>query len=110
MLKFIAILLSSLSLCVAADSSSIVKPEAVGLSSARLERLAQAIKQDVDHGRMPGAVVAIARKGKQPGKRAAVRATVAQIARTHHAVVVGGHLQRRELRFARKRLRGNLIH
>ncbi len=53
----------------AADAGSalnpaVVKPESVGLSSARLERLAQAIKQDVDHGRMPGAVVAIARKGK----------------------------------------------
>jgi CubicO group peptidase (beta-lactamase class C family) len=47
-----------------AESLPISKPEAVGLSSARLERLAQAIKQDVDHGRMPGAVVAIARKGK----------------------------------------------
>jgi CubicO group peptidase (beta-lactamase class C family) len=50
--------------CFAADPLSAVKPESVGLSSARLERLAQAIKQDVDHARMPGAVVAIARKGK----------------------------------------------
>lgn len=64
MLKFGLMLLAGVSLCAAADSSSIVKPEAVGLSSARLERLAQAIKQDIDHGRMPGAVVAIARKGK----------------------------------------------
>ena len=64
MLKFIAILLSSLTLCAGTDSLSVAKPEAVGLSSARLERLAQAIKQDVDRGRMPGAVVAIARKGK----------------------------------------------
>lgn len=64
MLKFITILLTSLSLFAASDSLSVAKPEAVGLSSGRLERLAQAIKQDVDHGRMPGAVVAIARKGK----------------------------------------------
>ncbi|HSR08083.1 MAG TPA: serine hydrolase domain-containing protein [Bryobacteraceae bacterium] len=64
MLKFVAVLLSSFTLCAAADSLPIAKPEAVGLSSARLERLAQAIKQDVDHGRMPRAVVAIARKGK----------------------------------------------
>ena len=64
MLKFVAVLLSSLTLCAAADSLPVAKPEAVGLSSARLERLAQAIKQDVDHGRMPGAVVAIARKGR----------------------------------------------
>ena len=54
---------------IAADAGSaikpeVVKPESVGLSSARLERLAQAIKNDVEHGRMPGAVVAIARKGK----------------------------------------------
>lgn len=40
------------------------KPESVGLSSARLDRLAQAIRLDVDQGRMPGAVVAIARRGK----------------------------------------------
>ena len=47
-----------------AESTAPVKPESVGLSSARLERLAQAIQQDVTAGRMPGAVVAIARKGK----------------------------------------------
>ena len=41
-----------------------VKPEAVGLSNAPLDRLAQVIKRDVDQGRMPGAVVAIARRGK----------------------------------------------
>jgi CubicO group peptidase (beta-lactamase class C family) len=64
MLKLVAVLLSSLTLCAAADSLSVAKPETVGLSSARLERLAQAIKQDVDRGRMPGAVIAIARKGK----------------------------------------------
>jgi CubicO group peptidase (beta-lactamase class C family) len=64
MLRFIPLLLASFTLCAAGDSLSVAKPETVGLSSARLERLAQAIKQDVDHGRMPGAVVAIARKGK----------------------------------------------
>jgi CubicO group peptidase (beta-lactamase class C family) len=47
-----------------AESPALVKPESVGLSSARLERLAQAIQQDVTAARMPGAVVAIARKGK----------------------------------------------
>jgi len=39
-------------------------PESVGLSSTRLQRLAEAIRRDVDQGRMPGAVVAIARHGK----------------------------------------------
>lgn len=48
----------------AADPFPAAKPETVGLSSARLDRLAQSIRQDVDHGRMPGAVVAIARRGK----------------------------------------------
>jgi CubicO group peptidase (beta-lactamase class C family) len=60
---FLLLLLPSLNLS-AADVSPIAKPETVGLSSARLERLARAIKQDVDNGRMPGAVIAIARKGK----------------------------------------------
>src|SRR5580693_8497986 len=62
-LGIVLLLLSSLNLS-AADALTAIKPETVGLSSARLERLAQAIRQDVDHGRMPGAVVAIARRGK----------------------------------------------
>jgi CubicO group peptidase (beta-lactamase class C family) len=39
-------------------------PESVGLSSSRLERLTQTLEGDVASGRIPGAVVAIARKGK----------------------------------------------
>src|SRR5580658_4125582 len=62
-LAFVLALLSGLNVS-AADALTAITPETVGLSSARLERLAQAIRQDVDHGRMPGAVVAIARKGK----------------------------------------------
>ena len=58
---FALLLLSGLA---PAESLPTAKPETVGLSSARLERLARAIRQDVDQGRMPGAVVAIARKGK----------------------------------------------
>ncbi len=49
---------------VAAGPLPTGKPETVGLSSARLERLARAIRADVDAGRMPGAVVAVARKGR----------------------------------------------
>src|SRR5580704_908109 len=60
---FLLVLLLDLNIS-AADPLPAAKPETVGLSSVRLERLAQAIKQDVDLGRMPGAVVAIARKGK----------------------------------------------
>src|SRR5215471_1743177 len=47
-----------------AENVPTAKPEAVGLSSARLERLAAAIRAEVDRGKMPGAVVAIARHGK----------------------------------------------
>jgi CubicO group peptidase (beta-lactamase class C family) len=39
-------------------------PESVGMSSARLTRIATALKADIDAGRMPGAVIAVARKGK----------------------------------------------
>jgi CubicO group peptidase (beta-lactamase class C family) len=62
-LGFIVLLLPGLALC-AAEGLPTATPEAVGLSSARLERLAKAINQEIEQGRMPGAVVAIARKGK----------------------------------------------
>jgi CubicO group peptidase (beta-lactamase class C family) len=39
-------------------------PEEVGLSRQRLERITQALQADVDGGQIPGAVIAIARKGK----------------------------------------------
>jgi CubicO group peptidase (beta-lactamase class C family) len=58
------LLLPGVVLAAGADAFPTAKPEAVGLSSVRLERLAQAIKRDVEQGRMPGAVVAVARKGK----------------------------------------------
>jgi CubicO group peptidase (beta-lactamase class C family) len=40
------------------------KPEQVGLSSERLDRITQTIRADVEKGRLPGAVVLIARKGR----------------------------------------------
>ncbi|HEY0853054.1 MAG TPA: serine hydrolase domain-containing protein [Bradyrhizobium sp.] len=40
------------------------KPEAIGLSSARLERLSDAFKREVDKGILPGATVLVARKGQ----------------------------------------------
>ena len=49
---------------LAADPLPRAKPEAVGMSSARLARIGTALRADIDNGRMPGAVVAIARKGK----------------------------------------------
>ena len=53
----VLLLLACLNIIYAADPLPIAKPEAVGLSSARLERLARAIQQDVDHGRTLTAVV-----------------------------------------------------
>ena len=40
------------------------RPEAVGMSSARLARIAPALQREVDAGRFPGGVVAIARDGR----------------------------------------------
>jgi CubicO group peptidase (beta-lactamase class C family) len=42
----------------------VVAPEDVGLSSERLERLTHAMQKGVKAGHFPGAVAAIARKGK----------------------------------------------
>ena len=39
-------------------------PESVGMSAQRLARIGAALKIDIDSGRMPGAVIAVARKGK----------------------------------------------
>jgi len=46
------------------------KPEDVGLSSQRLERVSALIQQAVDSGEIPGAVMMIARKGKLVYQRA----------------------------------------
>jgi CubicO group peptidase (beta-lactamase class C family) len=48
----------------AADPLPRAKPESVGMSSERLERIGEALRADVEKGRLPGAVVAVARKGK----------------------------------------------
>src|SRR5215470_2622787 len=48
----------------AADPLPRATPESVGMSTQRLARIAAALQNDIDNGRMPGAVVAIARKGK----------------------------------------------
>src|SRR5262245_62971433 len=41
-----------------------VEPETVGLSSARLRRLGEALRRDIEAAQLPGAVVAVARAGK----------------------------------------------
>src|SRR5580704_19103772 len=40
------------------------KPEEVGMSSERLARIGAVLKADIDAGRIPGAVIAIARHGR----------------------------------------------
>ena len=47
-----------------ADTFAMGPPEKVGLSSARLQRLMSALGNEVEKGRLPGAVLAIARKGQ----------------------------------------------
>jgi CubicO group peptidase (beta-lactamase class C family) len=48
----------------AAPLPKVSKPETVGLSSQRLQRLTDAFAADVDAGKIPGAVVLVARKGE----------------------------------------------
>jgi len=48
----------------AADPLPRAKPEEVGMSSQRLARIEQVVNADVQKGRLPGAVIAVARKGK----------------------------------------------
>ncbi len=59
------------SLCLLASGAAFAddplpraKPEEVGLSSERLARIGETLKADIDAGRIPGAVIAIARHGK----------------------------------------------
>jgi len=40
------------------------KPESIGLSSTRLQRLSDAFKREVDKGTLPGATMLVARKGQ----------------------------------------------
>ncbi len=42
----------------------VAPPEKVGLSSERLARIHKALAADVEKGALPGAVVAVARRGK----------------------------------------------
>ena len=50
-----------------AQSVTMAKPEEVGLSTERLERIGQVFNREIELGRLPGAVVVVARKGR-PGQ------------------------------------------
>jgi CubicO group peptidase (beta-lactamase class C family) len=47
-----------------AQSLAAVKPEDVGLSAERLERIGQVFNREIELGKLPGAVVVVARKGR----------------------------------------------
>src|ERR1700722_4178070 len=40
------------------------KPESLGLSSVRLQRMSDAFKRDIDRGTIPGVTVMVARRGQ----------------------------------------------
>ncbi len=46
------------------QSLAAVKPEDVGLSAERLERIGQVFNREIELGRLPGAAVVVARKGR----------------------------------------------
>src|SRR4051794_39712214 len=68
MKSILGVFACSIALAVAsvawAQSLAPCKPEDVGLSSERLAHIGRAFQQEVDEGRIPGAVIMIARKGR----------------------------------------------
>ena len=60
----LSFLLAALALSIATASSPAVKPEDVGLSSERLQRISQMIGRRIAAGEIAGAVTIVARKGK----------------------------------------------
>ena len=47
-----------------AETLAVTAPEKVGMSKARLDQITTVFKADIDKGRLPGMVVAVARHGK----------------------------------------------
>jgi CubicO group peptidase (beta-lactamase class C family) len=69
MLRMIALVGVAISILSASHASADeplprAVPEAVGMSSERLQRLDATLRAEVERGRLPGAVVAVARRGK----------------------------------------------
>ena len=60
----IALGLLASSAAFAEDPLPRAKPEEVGFSPERLARIGETLKADIEAGRIPGAVIAIARHGK----------------------------------------------
>jgi len=64
MARLFCIALTLLTVSTPVLANGPVPPEEVGLSSERLDRLTSYLKSEVDGARMPGAVIAIQRKGQ----------------------------------------------
>src|SRR5581483_4607978 len=64
--KSIPVLLGFLALTVVAIAQDLptAKPESVGLSSERLERISSVVQHDIDDKRIAGAVTLVVRHGK----------------------------------------------
>ncbi len=67
--RFVALAGVGIALCVsssagAADPLPRARPESVGMSTERLTRITEVLRRDVQAAQMPGAVVAVARRGK----------------------------------------------
>jgi len=60
----VPVVLVGLTVPVAAQTLPVATPEAAAMSSQRLGRVGQVLRAEIEQGRLPGAVVAIARKGK----------------------------------------------
>ena len=58
------IAVNAINVALAADPLPREKPESVGMSSVRLAHITEVINADVKMGRLPGAVIAVARRGK----------------------------------------------
>src|SRR5690348_7660510 len=51
-------------LAAAAQGLTVAKPESIGLSSERLQRIAMVVERDIDQKRIAGAVTLVARRGR----------------------------------------------
>src|SRR5215831_11433991 len=61
---FVLVLVAFVAPAWAQQALPAAKPEQVGMSSQRLEGVAQMLRAQIERGRYPGAVVVVARKGK----------------------------------------------
>ena len=64
--SFLAIAgLSGFASAFAADPRPAAKPASVGMSAERLARIDEVMRADIERGRLPGAVIAVARRGSR---------------------------------------------